>query len=74
MPTNVPSEPSDAHCLVCGKSVEQGRGFCRLKIDELMIALCCPLCLDTFNADRARFEAKLQAWSAGLLDDHRFTP
>lgn len=74
MPTNVPSEPSDARCLVCGKSVEHGGGFSRFKVGEAMIALCCPLCFDTFHADRGRFEAKLQAWSAGLLDDHRFTP
>ena len=39
-----------------------------------MVALCCPLCLDTFNGDKLRFEAKLRAKSAGLLDNHWFTP
>jgi hypothetical protein len=39
-----------------------------------MVALCCPLCLETFNAERDRFEAKFRAWSAGLLDANRITP
>ena len=39
------------HCLVCGKSVEQGGGLCHIKAEGVMIALCCPLCVETFNAD-----------------------
>lgn len=74
MSANLPIEPSDARCLVCGKSVESGGGFCRLKIGASMIALCCPLCLDTFKANPAGYEAKFRAWSSGLLGDHRFTP
>jgi hypothetical protein len=68
------SESSDAYCLVCGKAVDHGGGFCRLAIGDVMVALCCPLCLDTFNGDKLRFEAKLRAKSAGLLDSQWFTP
>lgn len=39
-----------------------------------MIALCCPLCLDTFNGDKSRFDAKLRLRSAGLLGNNYFTP
>lgn len=74
MSANPQIEPSDSRCLVCGKSVEGGGGFCRLKIGDSMVALCCPLCLETFNAERDRFEAKFRAWSAGLLDANRITP
>lgn len=74
MPANLPIEPSDARCLVCDKSIEGGGGFCRLKMGDSMIALCCPLCLDTFNANTPRYEAKFRVRSLGLLADQRFTP
>ena len=48
------------HCLVCGKSVEQGGGMCHIKVEGVMIALCCPLCIETFNADPKRY-LRLQA-------------
>ena len=44
-------EDWDAHCIVCGKSVEQGGGMCQIKVEGRMIALCCPLCIETFNKD-----------------------
>ena len=67
-------EPSDAGCLVCDKSVESGGGFCRLNVEGKMIALCCPLCLETFNHDKPRFEAKLRLRDLGLLGDRHFLP
>jgi hypothetical protein len=39
------------HCLVCGKTVDQGGGMAHIKAGERMIALCCPLCIETFNKD-----------------------
>ena len=36
-------------CVVCGKSVEGGRGYARIKHGERMVALCCPLCLESFQ-------------------------
>ena len=41
----------DHLCIVCGKSVDQGGGICHIKAGERMIALCCPLCFETFNND-----------------------
>lgn len=41
----------DARCIVCRKSVEHGAGLCHLNIEGNMIALCCPLCLETFQKD-----------------------
>jgi hypothetical protein len=63
---------SDAHCLVCGKSVEGGGGFCRLKVGDSMIALCCPLCLETFQANPKSYAAKAALQQSGLLDGERF--
>ena len=41
----------DLVCIVCGKSVEGGGGMCHFKVEEHMVALCCPLCIETFNKD-----------------------
>jgi hypothetical protein len=38
-------------CAVCGKNVQNGGGFARLKRGARMVELCCPLCLETFQRD-----------------------
>ena len=45
----------DKICIVCGKSVLQGGGMCSIKVEDRMIALCCPLCIETFNRDPKRY-------------------
>jgi len=44
---------SDAHCgetcVVCGKCVAGGRGYSHLQHENESFALCCPLCLETFQ-------------------------
>lgn len=37
------------HCIVCGKSVLDGEGFSHIRIEGQMVALCCPLCFETFE-------------------------
>jgi hypothetical protein len=45
----------DDHCVVCGKSVRHGEGFSHLNIESQMIALCCPLCFETFEKEPAKY-------------------
>lgn len=45
----------DHLCIVCGKSVDEGGGMCHVKAGARMIALCCPLCIETFNKDPVRY-------------------
>jgi YHS domain-containing protein len=45
----------DEHCAVCGKSVGHSEGFSHLNIEGEMIALCCPLCFETFEKDPAKY-------------------
>ena len=45
----------DGYCAVCGKSVADHEGFSHLKVEGEMIALCCPLCFDTFNENPAKY-------------------
>jgi len=45
----------DEQCVVCGKSVGHNEGFSHLNIEGQMIALCCPLCFETFEKEPAKY-------------------
>lgn len=47
----------DTRCIVCGKSVEGGGGMCHVRYENRMVALCCPLCIETFNKDPKHYLA-----------------
>jgi hypothetical protein len=47
-------------CVVCGKNVQNGGGFARIKHGERMLELCCPLCLETFQNDPTPHLKRLQ--------------
>lgn len=47
-------------CAVCGKNVQNGGGFARIKQGERMLELCCPLCLETFQKDPTPHLKRLQ--------------
>ena len=48
---NADIENWDHICIICGKSVDEGGGLAHIKAGARMIALCCPLCIETFNKD-----------------------
>jgi hypothetical protein len=37
-------------CAVCEKAITGGKWFARMKHGEHMVALCCPLCTETFES------------------------
>ena len=37
-------------CAVCEKTITGGKWFARIKHGEWMVALCCPLCTEAFEA------------------------
>lgn len=45
-------------CAVCGKEVAGGGGFAHLRHENEMVALCCPLCLETFRRNPDGFIAR----------------
>ena len=51
----------DHYCIVCGKSVDEGKGMAHIKISERMVALCCPLCIETFHKDPMHYVRLRQA-------------
>ena len=61
----------DDHCAVCDKSVGHGEGFSHIKVENMMIALCCPLCFDTFSKDPAKY---IRVRSARKLYDETHPP
>ena len=47
-------------CAVCGKNVQNGGGFARIRHGDRMVELCCPLCLDTFQKDPGPYVKRMQ--------------
>jgi hypothetical protein len=37
-------------CAVCEKAITGGNWFARIKHGDFMVALCCPLCTETFES------------------------
>ena len=36
-------------CVVCGKNVQGDRGFAKISHNGIMVNLCCPHCMETFE-------------------------
>lgn len=43
------------HCIVCGKSVLDGEGYCHMRVEGEMVTICCPLCFENFEKDPKRY-------------------
>jgi hypothetical protein len=74
MKTNDPVS-SDENCAVCGKDTTNGRGFMTLHVEGRLIALCCPLCQRTYQADPSKYLADLKTRNTNrdierLLETH----
>lgn len=50
----------EVRCTVCDRSITGGRWYARLAHGEIMLALCCPLCLETFNRNRRPFIGRIR--------------
>jgi uncharacterized C2H2 Zn-finger protein len=42
-------ETDFVQCAVCEKVITGGKWFARIRQGEWMVALCCPLCTETFE-------------------------
>jgi len=64
-------------CAVCEKVITGGKWFARIKQGEWMVALCCPLCTEAFEAKPQayirRIETLAQLHSAeGIFKQEQF--
>ena len=47
-------------CVVCEKEITGGKWSARIKNGNRMVALCCPLCLETFEANPDIYVRRLE--------------
>ena len=47
-------------CAVCEKEITSGTWFARIKHGEWMVALCCPLCTETFEAKPQAYVRRIE--------------
>jgi ribosome-binding protein aMBF1 (putative translation factor) len=64
------SQDDTPACVLCGKNVQGERGFARINHDGIMVNLCCPHCLESFEKDPGPHMARLaKAGSYRALKD-----
>ena len=51
---------SYVQCAVCEKAITGGNWFARIKHDQWMVALCCPLCTETFEQNPTPYVARIE--------------
>lgn len=61
------------HCAVCEKAITGGKWFARIKHGEWMVALCCPLCTETFERSPNVYIRRIEtfAWMRSQKVDHQ---
>ncbi len=47
-------------CAVCENTIKGGKWFARIKHCDWMVALCCPLCTETFEANPKAYIRRIQ--------------
>lgn len=57
-------DTTDETCVVCGQPVGRGRCFSHILYRERMMALCCPLCLETFQKNPEYYDIIREAAKA----------
>ena len=50
-------------CAVCEKAINGGRWFARIARGDFTVALCCPLCTETFQANPGRYLRRIETLS-----------
>ena len=56
-------------CAVCEKAIAGGKWFARLRISGRMVALCCPLCTETFETNPRPYLRRIETYE--LMQDSR---
>ena len=57
-------------CVVCGKDATGNRGFARIQFKGMMISLCCPGCMESFETKPDSYLSRLDIRNeiSGLSD------
>ena len=46
-------------CVVCGKDATGNRGFARIQFKGMMLRLCCPGCMESFETKPEYYHSRL---------------
>ncbi|MBI5772870.1 MAG: hypothetical protein HZA89_03890 [Verrucomicrobia bacterium] len=59
------SNPDAEHvqCAVCEKAIKGGQWFARISHGQWLVALCCPLCTEVFEAKPAAYIRRIETLS-----------
>jgi hypothetical protein len=60
-------DAESVQCAVCEKLITGGKWFSRIVCGEITVALCCPLCTETFQQNPAPYIRRIQ--TLALLND-----
>jgi hypothetical protein len=50
-------------CAVCEKAITGGKWFARIKSGRWMVALCCPLCTETFQLHPGPYMRRIETYA-----------
>lgn len=50
------------NCAVCENAIFGGKWFSRIRHGNIMVALCCPLCTETFEKDPKPYVRRIQTY------------
>lgn len=53
-----------AHCAVCRRTIASGKWFARIDHGGWLLALCCPLCAEVFQANPTAYVCRLETLAA----------
>lgn len=54
------SEIGRVQCAVCEKLITGGHWFARIRRDERVVALCCPLCTEVFERNPRAYLRRIE--------------
>lgn len=55
------------NCAVCENAILGGRWFARIKHGDFMVALCCPLCTEAFEANPSAYIRRVETFDEMAL-------
>lgn len=50
-------------CAVCEKAITGAHWYARVACGDIMVALCCPLCLEVFQSNKHRYQRRIETLS-----------
>lgn len=56
------NDRDENYCAVCERPLGNSAKFARIRYEERMIAVCCPICMEKFDANRKFYAIRNEAY------------